>query len=101
MALRAIEAILPPDNLHFVGDGFRVYGILGRREPLTMKRMSPFLLMDYAPVHYFPPNNGLLAALDLTLIEALKQSLLHTKVKLSTMIVRVQVALLKKVASSG
>jgi len=58
MALRAIEAILPPDNLHFVGDGFRVYGILGRKEPLTMKRMSPFLLMDYAPVHYFPPNNG-------------------------------------------
>ena len=57
MALRAIEAILPPDNLHFVGDGFRVYGILGRKEPLTMKRMSPFLLMDYAPVHYFP-NNG-------------------------------------------
>ena len=58
MTLRAIEAILPPDNLHFVGDGFRVYGILGRREPLTMKRMSPFLLMDYAPVHYFPPNDG-------------------------------------------
>ena len=58
MALRSIEAVLPPDNLHFVGDGFRVYGILGRREPLTMKRMSPFLLMDYAPVHYFPPNTG-------------------------------------------
>ena len=58
MALRAIEAILPPDNLHFVGDGFRVYGILGRKEPLTMKRMSPFLLLDYAPVHYFPPNEG-------------------------------------------
>ncbi len=58
MALRPIEAILPPDNLHFVGDGFKVYGILGRREPLTMKRMSPFLLMDYAPVHYFPPNDG-------------------------------------------
>ena len=58
MAFRTVEAILPPDNLHFVGDGFRVYGILGRREPLTMKRMSPFSLMDYAPVHYFPPNNG-------------------------------------------
>ena len=58
MTLRAIEALLPPDNLHFVGDGFRVYGILGRKEPLTMNRMSPFLLMDYAPVHYFPPNNG-------------------------------------------
>ena len=58
MALRSIEAILPPDNLHYVGDGFRVYGILGIREPLTMKRMSPFLLMDYAPVHYFAPNDG-------------------------------------------
>ena len=58
MTLRAIETILPPDNLHFVGDGFRVYGILGRKEPLTMKRMSPFLLLDYAPVHYFPPNDG-------------------------------------------
>ena len=22
MALRSIEAVLPPDNLHFVGDGF-------------------------------------------------------------------------------
>jgi redox-sensitive bicupin YhaK (pirin superfamily) len=58
MTFRAIEAVLPPDNLHFVGDGFRVYGILGRKEPLCMKRMSPFLLLDYAPVHYFPPNNG-------------------------------------------
>ena len=58
MAFRSIEAVLPPDNLHFVGDGFRVYGILGRKEPLSMKRMSPFLLLDYAPVHYFPPNNG-------------------------------------------
>ena len=58
MTFRSIEAILPPDNLHFVGDGFRVYGILGRKEPLSMKRMSPFLLLDYAPVHYFPPNNG-------------------------------------------
>ena len=58
MAFRSIEAVLPPDNLHFVGDGFRVYGILGRKEPLSMKRMSPFLLLDYAPAHYFPPNNG-------------------------------------------
>lgn len=58
MSIKSIEAVLPPDNLHFVGDGFRVYGILGRKEPLSMKRMSPFLLLDYAPVHYFPPNNG-------------------------------------------
>ena len=58
MAFRSIEAIVEPNNLHYVGDGFRVYGILGRKEPLTMKRMSPFLLMDYAPPHYFPPNNG-------------------------------------------
>ena len=58
MAFKTIEAVIAPSNLHFVGDGFRVYGILGRDEPLTMKRMSPFLLMDYAPAHYFPPNTG-------------------------------------------
>ena len=58
MSIKSIEAVIAPDNLHFVGDGFRVYGILGRKEPLSMKRMSPFLLLDYAPVHYFPPNNG-------------------------------------------
>ena len=58
MAFRTIEAVIPPGNLHFVGDGFRVHGILGREEPLTMKRLSPFLLMDYGPTHYFPPNNG-------------------------------------------
>ena len=58
MSFRSIEAVVEPNNLHYVGDGFRVYGILGRKEPLTMKRMSPFLLMDYAPPHYFPPNNG-------------------------------------------
>jgi len=58
MAFRSIEAVIAPGNLHFVGDGFRVHGILGREEPLTMKRMSPFLLMDYSPPHYFPPNKG-------------------------------------------
>ncbi|MCS5590222.1 MAG: pirin family protein [Candidatus Thioglobus sp.] len=58
MSIKSIEAVIAPDNLHFVGDGFRVYGMLGRKEPLTMKRMSPFLLLDYAPPHYFAPNNG-------------------------------------------
>ena len=58
MSIKSIEAVIAPDNLHFVGDGFRVYGILPARAPLSMKRMSPFLLLDYAPVHYFPPNNG-------------------------------------------
>jgi len=58
MSIKSIEAVIAPDNLHFVGDGFRVYGMLGRKEPLTMKRMSPFLLLDYAPPYYFPPNQG-------------------------------------------
>jgi len=34
MAFRTIEAVIAPGNLHFVGDGFRVHGILGREEPL-------------------------------------------------------------------
>ena len=58
MSIKSIEAVIAPDNLHFVGDGFRVYGILPGRAPLSMERMSPFLLMDYSPPHYFPPNNG-------------------------------------------
>lgn len=58
MSIKSIEATIPPDNLHFVGDGFRVYGILPGRAPLSMKRMSPFLLLDYSPPYYFPPNQG-------------------------------------------
>ncbi len=33
MSIKSIEAVIAPDNLHFVGDGFRVYGMLGRKEP--------------------------------------------------------------------
>ena len=58
MSIKSIEAVIAPDNLHFVGDGFRVYGILPGRAPLSMKRMSPFLLLDYSPPYYFPPNQG-------------------------------------------
>ena len=58
MSIKSIEAVIAPDNLHFVGDGFRVYGILPGRSPLSMRRMSPFLLMDYSPPYYFSPNQG-------------------------------------------
>ena len=42
MAFRTVEAILPPDNLHFVGDGFRVYGILGKKRALNNEAYEPF-----------------------------------------------------------
>ena len=58
MVIKNIEAVIPPNTPHFVGDGFRVHGFIPGKHPLSMKRMSPFLLLDYAPVHYFPPNNG-------------------------------------------
>jgi len=42
MALRSIEAILPPDNLHYVGDGFRVYGILRKKRALNNETYESF-----------------------------------------------------------
>jgi len=56
--IKNVEVVIPPNTPHFVGDGFRVHGFIPGKHPLSMKRMSPFLLLDYAPVHYFPPNNG-------------------------------------------
>jgi redox-sensitive bicupin YhaK (pirin superfamily) len=38
-----------------VGDGFRVHGFIPGKHPLSMKRMSPFLLLDYnAKVNFSP-----------------------------------------------
>jgi len=56
MKTRSIEKILPPPPVHWVGDGFRVHNFIPGVSPLTMERMSPFLLLDYNSPHYFPPT---------------------------------------------
>ena len=53
---RSIEAILAPPSPHFVGDGFRVHNFIPGRHPLDMKRMSPFIMLDYNSKFHFPPS---------------------------------------------
>jgi len=52
---RNIEKIIPPPPVHWVGDGFRVHNFIPGTGPLTMERMSPFILLDYNSKHYFAP----------------------------------------------
>ncbi len=51
-ALRPIDAIYSPPPVHWVGDGFRVAGYLNAI-PDGMRRLSPFLLLDYHPPHVY------------------------------------------------
>jgi len=56
MSIKNVEAVIPPSKPHFVGDGFRVHGFIPGKHPLSMKRMSPFLLLDYNAKINFPPS---------------------------------------------
>jgi redox-sensitive bicupin YhaK (pirin superfamily) len=40
-----------------VGDGFRVHNFIPSGHNLDMKRMSPFIMMDYNSKFYFPPTD--------------------------------------------
>jgi len=52
---RKTEAIIKPGDPHFVGDGFRVHNFIPGSYLLDMKRMDPFIMMDYNSKYYFPP----------------------------------------------
>ncbi|MFZ4456907.1 MAG: pirin family protein [Bacteroidales bacterium] len=52
---KQIERIVPPPSPHMVGDGFRVHNFFPG--VMSIERMSPFLLMDYAAEFYFPPSD--------------------------------------------
>jgi len=56
MTIKNVEAVIPPNKPHFVGDGFRVHGFIPGKHPLSMKRMNPFLLLDYNAKVNFPPS---------------------------------------------
>lgn len=57
MNTKKIEAVIAPPVPHYVGDGFRVHNFIPSAYPLSMKRMSPFIMMDYNSKFYFPPSN--------------------------------------------
>ncbi|MBK8473973.1 MAG: pirin family protein [Sphingobacteriales bacterium] len=59
MTQRTLEAIIAPRAPHYVGDGFRVHNFIPSTQPLSMRRMSPFILLDYNAPFYFPPSDQL------------------------------------------
>lgn len=56
--MRNIEIVVPPKEAHFVGDGFRVHNFIPSGYRMDMKRMDPFILMDYNSKFYFPPSES-------------------------------------------
>ncbi len=56
MATKKIEIVVPPREPHFVGDGFRVHNYIPSAYRLDMKRMDPFIMLDYNSKFYFPPT---------------------------------------------
>lgn len=56
MKTKNIELIAPPREPHWVGDGFRVHNFIPSVYPLEMKRMTPFILLDYNSKYSFPPS---------------------------------------------
>ena len=57
MSARNIEVVVPPREPHYVGDGFRVHNFIPSAYRLDMKRMDPFIMMDYNSRFYFPPSD--------------------------------------------
>ena len=57
MKTKNIELVITPPPTHMVGDGFRVHNFIPSGRNLDMKRMSPFIMMDYNSKFYFPPTD--------------------------------------------
>ncbi len=53
MATKKVELIAAPTTPHFVGDGFRVHNFIPRGYRMDMKRMDPFILLDYNSKFHF------------------------------------------------
>jgi len=53
MATKNIELIAAPKPPHFVGDGFRVHNFIPSGYHLDIKRMDPFLMLDYNSKFHF------------------------------------------------
>lgn len=57
MKIRQVERVITPGGKHFVGDGFNVHNIIPGNQGLSMRRMSPFIMMDYNALVQFPPSD--------------------------------------------
>ena len=56
MNTKNIEAVIAPRTPHFVGDGFRVHNFIPGNN-LTMRRMDPFIMLDYNSKFNFPATD--------------------------------------------
>ncbi|WP_417428645.1 pirin family protein [Halpernia sp.] len=56
MATKKVEILVAPKPAHFVGDGFRVHNFIPSDAHLDMKRMDPFIMLDYNSKFNFTPT---------------------------------------------
>ncbi len=57
MNTKNIEAVIAPREPHYVGDGFRVHNFIPSGYHLDMKRMDPFIMLDYNSKFHFPATD--------------------------------------------
>lgn len=57
MNTKNIEVVITPREPHFVGDGFRVHNFIPSFANLSMRRMDPFIMMDYNSKFNFPATD--------------------------------------------
>lgn len=56
MKQKNVEIVAKPSAPHFVGDGFRVHNFIPSYPRMNMKRMDPFIMLDYNSKYNFPPS---------------------------------------------
>lgn len=56
MNTKKVEIVVAPPAPHYVGDGFRVHTFIPSGNYISMKRMDPFIMMDYNSKFYFQPS---------------------------------------------
>lgn len=57
MATKKVEFVAAPRPAHFVGDGFRVHNFIPSGYRMDMKRMDPFIMLDYNSKYHFGPSS--------------------------------------------
>lgn len=56
MKTKNVEMVATPRAPHFVGDGFRVHNFIPSYPRMDMKRMDPFIMLDYNSKYKFPAS---------------------------------------------
>jgi redox-sensitive bicupin YhaK (pirin superfamily) len=57
MSTKNVEIVAAPQAPHMVGDGFRIHNFIPGNPQMSMRRMNPFIMMDYNSKYYFSPTD--------------------------------------------